>query len=277
MNGVRRLPLPGSLRKVARKIRTAAMACPMASAALAKIRDWEGQWCNERREPGEASRGAALPGFEEFFDSRTVGKGLWKWRHYFDVYERHLRKFAGRRLRLLEVGIFSGGSIDMWQGCLGSGCEIVGVDIEPACRAYERPGVRVFVGDQANRGFWQTVEAAVGPVDVVIDDGGHQPRQQITTLEEMLPSIRPGGVYICEDVHGIDNSFMLYLSGLLRGLNAATPETLSAGGTITRTTDFQRAVHSIHVYPYVVAIERNESPRLELTAPRHGTEWQPFL
>ena len=36
---------------------------------------------------------------------------------------------------------------------------------------------------------------------------GHTPEQQIVTLEEMLPHLRPGGVYLCEDVHGIHHDF----------------------------------------------------------------------
>jgi len=41
-------------------------------------------------------------------------------------------------------------------------------------------------------------------------------------------------------------------------------------------TPFQQAVHSIHLYPMVLVIERR-SEHLELVAPKHGTQWQPFL
>jgi len=50
--------------------------------------------------------------------------------------------------------------------------------------------------------------------DIVIDDGGHRPEQQIVTLEELLPHIRPGGVFLCEDVHDEFNKFMFYINGL---------------------------------------------------------------
>ena len=262
--------VPSPLRRVASEYRTATRARAMACAALAHMPKWEGQWCHDCGEASAAVPGENWPDFEAFFDSRSQGRGVWKWRHYFEVYERHLRKFAGKRSRLVEVGVFSGGSIDMWRTCLGHGCEVVGVDVEPACQAYEAPGVRIFIGDQADRAFWRRLKADVGPVDVVIDDGGHLPDQQITTMEEMLPQLRPGGVYICEDVHGLENDFMEYLNGMLRGLNAHTP------GQATPTTAYQGAVHSVHMYPYLIVVERTDSPRPELTAPRHGTEWQPF-
>src|SRR5690349_627605 len=30
---------------------------------------------------------------EEYFDSVTEGRGIWKWTHYFDIYHRHFQKF----------------------------------------------------------------------------------------------------------------------------------------------------------------------------------------
>jgi hypothetical protein len=54
----------------------------------------------------------------------------------------------------------------------------------------------VFVGDQADRSFWKRVKQEVPNLGVVIDDGGHIPEQQIVTLEEMFPHLRPGGVYL---------------------------------------------------------------------------------
>src|SRR5262245_46705450 len=49
-----------------------------------------------------------------FFDARTEGRGIWKWNHYFDVYHRHFERFRGQEVHILEVGIYSGGSLEMW-------------------------------------------------------------------------------------------------------------------------------------------------------------------
>jgi len=51
-------------------------------------------------------------------------------------------------------------------------------------------------------------------IDILIDDGGHTPAQQIATLEELYLHIQPNGVYVCEDLH---TSFMPeYGGGYLR-------------------------------------------------------------
>lgn len=40
---------------------------------------------------------------------------------------------------------------------------------------------------------------------------------------------------------------------------------------------FQRAIHSVHCYPFMVVIEKAEASVDRFAAPRHGTEWEPFL
>src|SRR5215470_2208525 len=70
---------------------------------------------------------------EEYFDAVTEGPGVWKWRHYFPIYHRHLSKFVGRAVHVVEIGVYSGGSLAMWRSYFGDDCRIYGVDIDPAC------------------------------------------------------------------------------------------------------------------------------------------------
>src|SRR5437868_5558043 len=52
---------------------------------------------------------------QSYFDAYKEGPGIWKWMHYFDIYQRHFSKFVGREVHVLEVGIYSGGSLAMWK------------------------------------------------------------------------------------------------------------------------------------------------------------------
>ncbi len=209
-----------------------------------------------------------------FFESRDEGRGIWKWRHYFDIYERHLSRFAGRDAHVLEIGVYSGGSLEMWREYFGPQATIYGADLEEACRAYESDGVRMFIGDQKDRAFWARFKRDVPFLDVVIDDGGHAPDEQRVTLEELLPLLRPGGVYICEDI-GTDNTFLAYLSGLAHNLIRYTGVPAESG-VASGVGSFQRAVDSIHIYPFVAVIERTREPPELFECPKHGTVWQPF-
>jgi hypothetical protein len=208
----------------------------------------------------------------EYFDAYKEGPGIWKWRHYFDIYHRHFSKFIGKEVHILEIGVYSGGSLGMWRSYFGEGCSVYGVDIEEACRAYEANGARIFIGDQEDRGFWGKFKQDAPTIDIVIDDGGHLPDQQIVTLEELLPHIRPGGVYLCEDLHGEMDRFISYVHGVTQKLND-----FQVTDDAVRANAFQNAIHSVHHYPFVVVIEKLGAPRQEFRVERRGTHWEPFL
>jgi hypothetical protein len=217
---------------------------------------------------------------QEYFKAHHTGHGIYKWDHYFDIYDRYFRRFRGRNVVIVEIGIYSGGSLEMWRDYFGAKCQIVGVDIEPDCKSYESASVRVFIGDQADREFWRSFKQEVGMVDIVIDDGGHTAQQQVVTLEEMLPQLNPGGIYVCEDIHGEFNSFTSYIQGLEQNLSASdlvTNPNLHERGLTSRATALQDAIEAIHHYPFVTVIERRKSPIGEFVAPKMGTQWQPFL
>ena len=156
-----------------------------------------------------------------YFESHKTGRGIWKWRHYFDIYHRHFAKFVGREVHIAEIGVYSGGSLNMWKAYFGPRCHVYGVDIEPACKTYEGDRVKILIGDQADRGFWKSFREQVPTLDILVDDGGHAPEQQIVTLEEILPHLRPGGVYFCEDVTWVHNRFAAYVAGLAENLAIA--------------------------------------------------------
>jgi hypothetical protein len=213
-----------------------------------------------------------------YFESHTTGPGIWKGRHYFDIYVRHLARFVGRPVHVVEIGVYSGGSLQMWRDYFGADSTIYGVDIEEACRAYEGEGVRIFVGNQADRGFWRRFKEKVPFVDVVIDDGGHAPEEMRVTFEELLPIVRPGGVYICEDIAttSTDNTFLAYLGGLAQHLIAYSGIPPYEEGVASSASALQRHVESIHLYPFVAVIERTSDPVTRFSFPKHGSEWQPF-
>lgn len=228
---------------------------------------------NAKFQTGAASESRPPNRLEQYFDNHVEGPGLFKWRHYFEVYDRHFASFVGKEVTVLEIGVYSGGSLDLWRHYFGPGCHVHGVDIDDGCRTYESDWVKISIGDQADPLFWSEILADRPSIDIIIDDGGHLSHQQITTLEALLPHINPGGVYVCEDVHGVGNEFHHYISGLARNLNAwnlSDPSVLRAA-----PSEFQRMIGSIHLYPFLVVIERSAHPRDELVAPRHGTEWRP--
>ena len=136
-----------------------------------------------------------------YFAANRGGKQLDKWIHYFPVYERHLSRHRGTPARVLEIGVYRGGGLELLRHFLGTDARIVGVDIDGAARQAVGDRYPVEVGDQADPTFLRLVAETHGPFDVVIDAGGHTMRQQITAVETLFPLLHHGGTYIVEDCH----------------------------------------------------------------------------
>lgn len=251
---------------------------PAIARAAKFVNSWEQHSTDETAGSQSPEHEGAEPTnpLRQYFEGVSEGPGIWKWLHYFNVYHQHLQKFVGREISLVEVGVYSGGSMPMWREYFGQGCQVHGIDIQEECKAYENDHTTIHIGDQADRRFWGQFRKAVPQVDVLIDDGGHTPEQQMVTLEEMLPHLRPGGVFICEDIHGLGNEFTSFIYSLVNNLNAEN-RTSDKTKVVYQSTPFQSAIRSINLYPFLVVIEKFDVPSQYLSAPKHGTQWQPFL
>lgn len=191
-----------------------------------------------------------------------------KWEHYFEIYDRHLKRFRNKDVNILEFGVYQGGSLHMWKNYFGPKCHIYGVDINPACKDLEEDRISIFIGDQSDRSFLQNLKKNVPKIDILIDDGGHTMKQQIITFEEMFHHVDENGVYLCEDLHtsywqefggGINepNTFINYSKNLVDALHSfhIQPES-----TTEITKDFCRSTHSMHYYDSVLVIEKQLRP-----------------
>jgi hypothetical protein len=124
-----------------------------------------------------------------------------KWLHYLEIYEHHFGAYRGKPLKFLEIGVFRGGSLEMWRSYFGDQAEICGVDIDPQCKAYETPGTRVRIGSQADPAFLKGVVAEFGAPDIILDDGSHVARHQEVSFKTLFPLLKEGGIYAIEDMH----------------------------------------------------------------------------
>ena len=144
---------------------------------------------------------APRPNYFRTYLTRTDDRMLLKLDHYLDVYHDLLRDWQGRDVTFMEIGIFKGGSIDLWKGFFGPGSTLVFLDIDPACQAFAGPGVHVEIGDQADPVFLKSVAEKYGPFDIIVDDGGHKMDQQATSLRHLWPTVKNRGLYVVEDTH----------------------------------------------------------------------------
>ena len=201
--------------------------------------------------------------FENYFNNND--KNLMnKWDHYFQIYERHFKKYKDKNIVLLEIGVSHGGSLQMWADYFGEDSKIYGVDIDSRCKEFENNKIKIFIGSQSDRGFLQELKNKIPKVDILIDDGGHFMDQQIILYEEMFDHINDDGIYLCEDIH---TSYWLYFGGgykrrgtfleyskhFIDMLNAYHSEEKGF-----RVNQFTETVNSIHYYDSILVIEKKK-------------------
>ena len=129
------------------------------------------------------------------------GKGIYKWVHYFPIYERHFECWRNKSGLFLEIGVGRGGSLQMWQRYFGPLMKVVGIDIEPSTKVHEVNGVFVRIGDQADHEFLNAVIDEFGVPDIVLDDGSHRMRDVLNTFEHLYPKMQKNAIYMVEDMH----------------------------------------------------------------------------
>ena len=221
---------------------------------------------------------------EKYFRENTE-RGVGKWAHYFDVYDRHFCKYRNKELIILEIGVSQGGSLQMWKHYFGNKAKIYGIDINPICK-FEEENIEILIGSQEDRKFLQEVKRKIPKLDILIDDGGHTMKQQKVTFEELFPHIKEEGVYLCEDLHtsywmsfggGLKRhgTFIEYSKNFVDWLNAYHSRQM-------KVNDFTRSVSSVHYYDSMIVIEKRlrlETPEVEFTGKRsfESNEQKSFL
>ena len=135
------------------------------------------------------------------FFNKNDKKDLNKWVHYFDIYEENFSKYKNKKITILEIGIFRGGSLRMWKDYFSSDSLIVGIDINPVCKKFEKDNIKTYIGDQTDKNFLNSVIQDIGKPDIIIDDGGHTSNQQIISFDYLFNHLKTEGIYLIEDTH----------------------------------------------------------------------------
>lgn len=144
------------------------------------------------------------PPSNELFEIFSADTNVHKWHHYFELYERYFSRFRSRPIRMLEIGVFRGGSLRMWKQYFHPDSTIVGIDVDKSCQAHEIADQNVFVriGSQADPNFLAKVNGEFGPFDIILDDGSHKTHHQIISFGALFrTALKDGGCYMVEDTH----------------------------------------------------------------------------
>lgn len=115
--------------------------------------------------------------------------------HYLTTYEKYLEPLRGKEFVLLELGVASKASLNMWKIYFPN-AHVFGVDNNPDCA-----GENIFIGDVTDEVFMDSVLEKIGTPFICIDDASHYGPSTIKTFEYLFPKIANGGQYWVEDTH----------------------------------------------------------------------------
>ncbi|GAB5418131.1 MAG: class I SAM-dependent methyltransferase [Crocinitomicaceae bacterium] len=120
---------------------------------------------------------------------------------FIEIYEPLFEPIRDDSVRIFEIGILRGLSHLMWRNYFQNG-EIYGIDLKDYSEVAARDGILTYVADQSNRDDLNAfLEFSGGKFDVILDDGGHAMDHQQVSLGYLFSEVKPGGMFIVEDVH----------------------------------------------------------------------------
>jgi hypothetical protein len=192
---------------------------------------------------------------------------------YTQHYQKHLRKFKFRPIKLLEIGVggnknpyLGGHSLRMWKKYFPF-AKIYSIDIAEKSFLQEHR-IKIFKGSQIDEHFLNDVVNQIGDIDIIIDDGSHMNEHVIKSFQFLFPKLKDGGIYIIEDLqtsywehfggdsHDLSNhkTSMNFLKSLVDSLNY---KEFADSEYIPNYYD--QNIVSIHFYHNIVFIYKNKN------------------
>lgn len=120
---------------------------------------------------------------------------------YLRNYEEFFNSLASKEIRLLELGIHRGGSLELWRDYFQKGL-IVGLDNEPVYVHDKTGRIRTYEGAQEDRALLDRIGMETAPegFDVIIDDCSHIGLLSRVSFWHLFDHhLKRGGIYVIED------------------------------------------------------------------------------
>src|SRR5882672_2635386 len=120
---------------------------------------------------------------------------------YLRTYDRIFEELIDRPVKLLELGVRSGGSLRLWRDYFPNGT-IAGLDVEPLASEPNGDRIRIYQGRQEDTSVLSKIAAEVAPdgFDIVIDDASHIAAPTRTGFWHLFDNhLKPGGLFAIED------------------------------------------------------------------------------
>lgn len=149
---------------------------------------------------------------------------------YLEEYEKVFSPRRADKIRLLEIGVYTGASLNAWADYFTNDeTEIVGIDINPYILKFklDNPKIKMHVGNATIKADLEKIE---GTFDFIIDDGSHALRDQMVSFVLLNSRLNAGGAYIIEDIQSMDDVHILQTAAEEAGWTAKLVDTRAVKG-----------------------------------------------
>ena len=129
-----------------------------------------------------------------------IANKIQKGHNYSVHYEKYLSKFKNNDvIKILEIGSLLGSGTASFIKYFQNS-KIVSLDINPFNMRYYSKKIRsIFIDTQSKNIINELAHYIKDDFDIIIDDGSHNKRDQILTLNCFLPKLKKKGIYVIED------------------------------------------------------------------------------
>ena len=157
---------------------------------------------------------------QELCDKYILDKSRTYGHNYADVYENLFFDKKNKIKKLVEIGIGcterqqmihviprgykTGNSLRMWRDYFPQ-ADIFGIDIYEEAMITDEERIKTYIGDQSNKNQMEDIMHQIGGcIDIIIDDGSHEPDHQSKTFEYLEKYLSEDGIYCIEDIFNIE-------------------------------------------------------------------------
>jgi len=132
-----------------------------------------------------------------------TGKVSDKWSSYLTEYDRLFDGYRDKPIRLFEIGVQNGGSLEIWSKYFSNASSLIGCDINPDCAhlSYDDSRIHVIIGDANAPQVHEQVFRCSPQFDIIIDDGSHLSSDIIKSFALYFSHLADDGIFIVEDIH----------------------------------------------------------------------------
>ena len=129
-----------------------------------------------------------------------VGDKKYVGHDYLRHYELFLKDFKQTEFEVVELGCYTGASINMWSEYFEK-AEIIGVDLNSELKSIETNKIKFICSDATAEDLPAKIkDLAKYPIKLIIDDCSHAWGDQRRSFEMLFPMLNSGGYYIIEDL-----------------------------------------------------------------------------